>query len=104
MATVVANHFGIATPNRAYFGQKDAAQVAVLRLAAQGTADTGLLFSAAEEVLKGEPAFRPDYLALVDPDTLLPVPALSREYPTLLAVAGWIGATRLIDNVLLRKV
>ena len=150
VATVVAKLFGIATPNRAYFGQKDAAQVAVLRqmvrdlsipvelcvcpivregdglamssrnrylspeertqalvlsralsaaerLAAQGTADTGLLFS-------GEPAFRPDYLALVDPDTLLPVPALSREYPALLAVAGWIGATRLIDNVLLRKV
>jgi pantoate--beta-alanine ligase len=40
-----------------------------------------------------------EYLALVDPDTLEPVPSLDR--PALLAVAARIGQTRLIDNLLL---
>ena len=41
----------------------------------------------------------PEYLALVDPDTLEAVRAVDR--PALVAVAARVGATRLIDNVLL---
>ena len=41
----------------------------------------------------------PEYLALVDPNTLEPVTQLDR--PALLAVAAQIGDTRLIDNVTL---
>ena len=153
VATVVAKLFGIVQPTRAYFGQKDAAQVAVLRRlvrdlclpvelrvcptvreldglalssrnrylspteraqalvlcralgAAEGLARAGEvkaepLLAAARKLLAAEPAFRLDYLALVDPDTLLPVSTLS-ESSSLLAVAGWVGATRLIDNLLL---
>ncbi len=40
-----------------------------------------------------------EYLVLVDPDTLEPVPIL--RAPALLAVAARIGRTRLIDNFLL---
>jgi pantoate--beta-alanine ligase len=36
---------------------------------------------------------------VVDPDTLLDVSDLSRG--ALLAVAAWVGSTRLIDNLLL---
>jgi pantoate--beta-alanine ligase len=41
----------------------------------------------------------PEYLALVNPDTLEPISRL--QAPALLAVAARIGSTRLIDNVTL---
>lgn len=41
----------------------------------------------------------PEYLAVVDPDTLEPVPIIDR--PVLVVVAARAGATRLIDNVAL---
>jgi pantoate--beta-alanine ligase len=42
---------------------------------------------------------RLDYLELRHPDTLEEVESLSG--PTLLALAAWVGKTRLIDNALL---
>jgi pantoate--beta-alanine ligase len=41
----------------------------------------------------------PEYIALVQPDTLDPVARL--EQPALLAIAARVGETRLIDNVIL---
>lgn len=154
VATVVAKLFGVVRPHRAYFGQKDAAQVAVLRRmvrdlnlpvalvvcptvreadglalssrnrylsaaerqqalvlsrslkaaekqAADGGVDATTLLAAARALLEAEAGFRLDYLALVDPDTLEPLAMRAEGRPALLAVAGWVGGTRLIDNVLL---
>jgi pantothenate synthetase len=42
---------------------------------------------------------RLDYAAVVDPDTLLPLDDTSSG--ALLAIAAFIGPTRLIDNILL---
>ncbi|WP_205697815.1 pantoate--beta-alanine ligase [Conexibacter sp. SYSU D00693] len=42
----------------------------------------------------------PEYLALVDPETLEPVAEVDGE-PVLVAVAAHVGSTRLIDNTLL---
>ncbi|MGE0706587.1 MAG: pantoate--beta-alanine ligase [Planctomycetota bacterium] len=42
---------------------------------------------------------REDYVSAVDPDTLAPAGAARAE--TILAVAAFVGATRLIDNVVL---
>ena len=157
VATVVAKLFHITGPRRAYFGQKDAAQLAVLRsmvrdlnfdleliacpivrdtdgLAlssrnkylsagqrqqalvlrrvlqamerqiADGERGSEALIRAGIEVLtteqaeQTEPGVRLDYLAVVDPDTLLPV--ASAGAGALIAVAGYVGSTRLIDNFL----
>jgi pantoate--beta-alanine ligase len=152
VATIVARLFHIVQPDRAYFGQKDAAQVAVLRrmvrdlnlpvqltvcpihrepdglamssrnrylspeersralilsralaaaqqLADQGETNAEVLRNAILKTFATDPELRIDYVAIVDPDTLLP---LADTTPgALIAVAVWIGQTRLIDNLLL---
>jgi pantothenate synthetase len=53
----------------------------------------------ARRVLEGVPGVRLDYFSLVDPATLLP---LAEAGPGgLLAIAAYVGSTRLIDNRLL---
>ena len=52
-------------------------------------------------VLNAEPRARIDYVALTDPESLRPVDRIAG--PTLLALAVWIGQTRLIDNTLLGR-
>ena len=47
--------------------------------------------------LAAEPAFRPQYCEVVDAETLRPVDQVTPGR-TVLAVAGHLGATRLIDN------
>ncbi|WP_018155550.1 pantoate--beta-alanine ligase [Demetria terragena] len=47
-----------------------------------------------------EQGIEPEYLALVDPDTLQPVASMA-ERPVLVAVAAKVGDVRLIDNELL---
>lgn len=49
------------------------------------------------EVLRHHPAVRPQYVAAVDPETLEPVDTASGK--VLLAVAAYVGTTRLIDNL-----
>jgi pantoate--beta-alanine ligase len=153
VATVVAKLFVAAEPDLAFFGQKDAAQVAVLKrmtadlrlateivvcpivrdadglalssrnaylsgeeraqaltlsravghaeeLVAAGERRGCALIAAAREVFAAEAGVRVDYIALVDWATLEPVEAAVPG--TLLAVAAWVGSTRLIDNTVLR--
>jgi pantoate--beta-alanine ligase len=65
-------------------------------LVAAGERDAAVLVAAATAEIAREPRARADYVALVDPDTLTPIPAVTER--SLLALAVWIGTTRLIDN------
>ena len=149
VCTVVTKLLCIALPDAAYFGQKDAQQVVVIRrlvrdlnlpvrievcptvrepdglamssrnahLSAADRARARSLYralsAAAADAAGGERSaqalldaaraaivpIEPEYLALVDPDTLEPVAQL--DEPALLAVAAHVGDTRLIDNLML---
>ena len=154
VTTVVAKLFHIVEPDAAYFGQKDAAQVAIIRrmvrdlnlpveivvcpivreadglamssrnayldaaqrkqalvlhrslmrvrkLVAAGERDAARLAAAGREEFAGASAVRLDYFEIVDPDTLDPVKDVSGR--ALVAVAAYVGNTRLIDNVLLQR-
>ena len=153
VVTVVSKLFHIVEPDVAVFGQKDAAQLAVIRrmvrdqnlpveivagpivrepdglamssrnvyldapqrsqalvlsrtlkriedLFRQGERSAARLLAAGREVFSGEPDLRLDYLSAVDPDTLEPVDSIER--PTLVAIAAYVGTTRLIDNTVLQ--
>jgi pantoate--beta-alanine ligase len=155
VATVVAKLFHIVGPKRAYFGQKDAAQLAVLRqmvrdlnfdvelvgcpivrdadglalssrnkylsareredalvlhqallrmerMIAEGERHSAALVRGGMEALQAVAGVRVDYLAIVDANTLVPVTSV--ETGTLVAIAAYVGGTRLIDNFLVREV
>jgi pantoate--beta-alanine ligase len=152
VTTVVAKLFHIVEPDVAFFGQKDAAQVAVIRrmvsdlnlpveiavcpivreadglamssrnayldagqrqqalvlhrsllrvkkLADAGERDAAKLIAAGREEIISESLVRLDYFEIVDWDTLDPAEDVSRG--ALVAVAAYVGNTRLIDNLLL---
>jgi pantoate--beta-alanine ligase len=152
VTTVVSKLFNIVQPDMAFFGQKDAAQVAVIRkmvrdlnldveivvcpivresdglamssrnaylnpeqrkqalvlsqalkkvekLAVQGERNSEKLIGAGKQVIAEEPSVRLDYFEIVNPDTLDPVADVNQG--ALVAVAAFVGTTRLIDNLLL---
>ncbi len=70
-------------------------------LAGTGEHDAEALLEEARRAL-GIFGVTPEYLALVDAETLQPLQHLDR--PGLLALAAQVGATRLIDNVILHPI
>jgi len=66
---------------------------------AAGERDGAAIVAAAAGAIAREPRARGEYVALVDADTLAPVSTL--DECALVALAVWIGSTRLIDNRLL---
>jgi len=152
VTTVVSKLFHIVEPDAAFFGQKDAAQVAIIRkmvadqnfpvrivvcpivrekdglamssrnayldpqqrkqalvlhrsltrvqtLAEAGERHAAKLVAAGKAAITEEPGAKLDYFEVVNPDTLEPLSDVSSG--ALIAVAAWVGTTRLIDNVLM---
>ncbi|MCI7619451.1 MAG: pantoate--beta-alanine ligase [Firmicutes bacterium] len=148
VCTVVSKLFNIVTPDRAYFGQKDAQQLAIIKKMvkdlnfdieiigcpivreedglAKSSRNTYLnaeerkaalclsrsvakgqeiikngmkaekLLGEMTEVINAEPLAKIDYVSVVDALTMEPVEKIDR--PVLVAMAVYIGKTRLIDN------
>ncbi|MCI9446407.1 MAG: pantoate--beta-alanine ligase [Lachnospiraceae bacterium] len=151
VCSVVTKLFHIVTPDRAYFGQKDAQQLAVIRrmvrdlnfdieivgcpivreadglamssrntylneeerqaalvlhkslllgkeMIVQGEQDAGEIKAAIVRSIETEPLARADYVEIVDPDSLETIDII--EGRALIALAVYVGKTRLIDNIL----
>ena len=64
-----------------------------------GITNPAALVQTLRDHITADPAVRLDYAAVVDPDTLAPIADLRSG--ALLAVAAWVGNTRLIDNLLI---
>ena len=73
----------------------------VQSLAEKGERRAATLIEAAQNVFREEPAVRVDYVEIVDNETLDPVADVSLG--ALVAVAAFVGATRLIDNIVLPR-
>ena len=53
--------------------------------------------------IETEPRVRVDYVSVVDGETLEKLDRID-ERPTLIAVAAYVGKTRLIDNIIINRV
>jgi pantoate--beta-alanine ligase len=107
VAPTVREPDGLALSSRnAYLGPADRERAIALHrgleaaraAVAGGERDSATVLASARAAM--EPfAVEPEYLALVDPETLEPLPRVDRE--ALVAVAARVGPARLIDNVLI---
>src|SRR5262249_22713105 len=66
----------------------------------QGERSASRIMDAVRSTIESEPRARLDYVSVTDAETLEPVERID-ERPTLIAVAAYIGKTRLIDNTIL---
>ena len=69
----------------------------------EGERSAGRLAELIRSTVESEPRARLDYVAITDADSLEKIDRID-ERPTLIAVAAYIGKTRLIDNTILNKV
>jgi pantoate--beta-alanine ligase len=67
----------------------------------QGERSAAKLIATGKQEFTGEPSVRLDYLEIVDPETLDSL--VNASDGSLVAVAAFVGATRLIDNIVLPR-
>jgi len=105
---IVREPDGLALSSRnAYLSPAERKQATVLSRALRevhaqyrsGERSAARLIEAARQVFASEPSVRLDYVEIVDRDTLESVSQVKAG--TLVAVAAFVGSTRLIDNVVL---
>lgn len=63
-----------------------------------GQRDAQAIIAAMKEIIERQPQARVDYISIVDNELLQPISRLDR--PSLIALAVYLGPTRLIDNII----
>lgn len=154
VCTVVSKLFNIVTPDRAYFGQKDAQQLAVIKrmtrdlnfdieivgcpivreddglakssrntylnseerkaalvlsqavklgreMIVAGEDNTDKIIDVMKAHIEEEPLARIDYVKAVNADSIEPIDRIDKR--VLIAIAVYVGKTRLIDNFIFEK-
>jgi pantoate--beta-alanine ligase len=71
------------------------------RLVSQGKRDPGVIIRSMRRVIQSKKSAKIDYAAVVDAETLLPVKKIKGK--VLIALAVFIGTTRLIDNIVVNE-
>jgi len=61
------------------------------------------VISEMERIIRREPQAKVDYIKIIDPETLVDVEKVKPGGKVLIALAVWIGKSRLIDNMLVKK-
>jgi pantoate--beta-alanine ligase len=61
------------------------------------------VISEIEKIIQREPHAKIDYIKIVNPETLEDMKTIRPGRTVLVALAVWIGKTRLIDNILVKK-
>lgn len=101
---------GLAISSRnKYLSKKERQEAVVLSLAlklakaliSMGVKDTDKIASAMKKAILSAKSARIDYISIVDTDTLMPVKKVRAN--CLIALAVFIGKTRLIDNTIIRR-
>jgi pantoate--beta-alanine ligase len=72
---------------------------AARRMAQEGEGDAARLMEEAQAIIAAEPGAKLEYLEVFDAEELTPLAELDR--PAVMALAAWVGSTRLIDNMVL---
>jgi pantoate--beta-alanine ligase len=107
---IMRDEDGLALSSRnAYLSAEERAAATVLHRALEkaqvlygaGERDASAIVRAMEEILATEPLVRVDYVSVVDTRDLEPIQTLSDDQTVLIALAAFVGKTRLIDNVVL---
>jgi pantoate--beta-alanine ligase len=66
-----------------------------------GDRDSTKLIASMTSLIEAEPLARIDYISIADVEQLAAVETIPSDRPTLVSLAVFIGATRLIDNIVL---
>jgi len=67
------------------------------KLVESGEVNSNIIVDEIRSILEAEPDIREDYIAVVEPETLEQVEQINQE--VLVAIAAYVGTTRLIDNI-----
>jgi len=109
-APIVREEDGLAMSSRNTYLSADERQQALAlnqslqtakKMVESGTQDSNIIIEEIRSQWKDKPAISEDYISVVDVQNLEPIAQINQ--PALIAVAAYVGTTRLIDNIIVNS-